>query len=194
MSETERDPVRELEFATSLVKLGAGCRQEVDDLMQETYIEALCYQVTPEEWTAFVRESNRCGRYQWFPKIHELLEDLAEFRQRQREPQTTNLLPAPPRTAEEAEANERAVLAELAMSAEQRRENARRGLELIREALGTTGDPVRSMPSAAPVAATTTRRGEVTVSDERLAELRRQAAAIAEEAAVTSESVAVQEG
>jgi len=71
---------REEKFAAGLTRLGASCRQEVDDLTLEVYTEALCDQTTPEEWEAFTKAAVRGGRFTWFPKVAELLDALREFR------------------------------------------------------------------------------------------------------------------
>lgn len=75
-----RDTARELRFTERLIRLGAACRQELDELTLEVYCEALCYQVGPEEWDRFTREAVASGRFSWFPKVAELLDALQEFR------------------------------------------------------------------------------------------------------------------
>lgn len=177
----QRDPEREVEFATWLVKLGACCRQEVDDITQEAYTEALCYQVAIAEWRAFVLESNQQGRYRWFPRTDELLEDLADFRRRRRAPQTHNLLPVP-RTAEEAQENEARILASTQEGRAQARENARRGLELIKAAVAKAAreqpsEPAREIPKAPTTPEPVDHEREAR-RQERLRALQEQAAVI----------------
>lgn len=80
---TSRQPsleMAELDFAKGLTRLAVSCRQELDDLTLETYTEALCDQTTPEEWEAFTIGAVRSGRFQWLPKVPELLDALREFR------------------------------------------------------------------------------------------------------------------
>jgi hypothetical protein len=180
MSQQQPDPIRDMRFAAGLVKLGAGCRQEIDDLTLETYREALAHQVAPDEWEAYVRESNQCGRYQWFPKIHELLEDLHEFRGRQTP--ASRLIPARTDAAWEQRVEE---------SQQERRANARKGLELIKAAYAEsvkqqapppTPEPPKPTKAVEPTAADVSRR------EERLRVLREQAEALkTDNAVVTSE-------
>lgn len=92
-----RDMDREMKFSERLTRLAASCRQELDDLTLEVYTEALCYQVEPDEWEAFTRQAVSAGRFQWFPKVVEVLDALREFRG------------SPPLQAEAAAAYERVI-------------------------------------------------------------------------------------
>lgn len=71
---------RQIRFATTLSKLAAACRQELDDLTLEVYTEAVCPLVDPAEWDEFVLAAIRTGRFTWFPKVAELVDALREFR------------------------------------------------------------------------------------------------------------------
>lgn len=173
------DPLRKTWFATGLSNLGIACQQSVDKQTLRVYSEALADQVEPEEWRDFVREAIRAGRYQWLPKVADLLEHLAEYRQRQQ----AAAMPPPlllPTTAEEAEANEREIEALKGQRTEAQREAARQGMQALKQALSKLGllpetEP-RSMPDASPnQTTTTTSRATDAERDARLEELRRQA-------------------
>lgn len=75
-----RDIPRETVFGRRLSRLAVACRQELDDLTLEVYCEALCYQTEPDEWDEFTLHAVRTGRFQWFPKVGEILDALREFR------------------------------------------------------------------------------------------------------------------
>lgn len=173
------DPVRRTWFAAGLTKIAIACRQEADKVTLQVYAEALADQVEPEEWRAFVAESIRSGRYQWLPKVAELLVDLAEYRRRQQAPSDPRPLLLPT-NAQEAEANEREIEALKGQRTEAQREAARQGMQALKQELSKLGllpetEP-RSMPDASPSpTTTTTSRATDAERDARLEELRRQA-------------------
>jgi hypothetical protein len=130
--------------------LAAACRQALDDLTAETYIEALCYQVDAAEWEAFVRRANEAGEYEYFPKVFELRRDIDDARKSSTA--ISGLLPSDTRTKEQRQAD--AI------------ETSRR----LREIVGAEPPKwptAKSAPGAEPI--------KVNVTDERLAELRAQA-------------------
>ena len=157
---TREQGEREFEFQKWLAVLASACRQELNGLDLETYTDGACYQIDPGEWEAYVHMANRTRRYQWFPKLQELLDDLDEWKAQRRQPQTTKLLA--PRTAEEAEENERAVEGLKRQRTAAQQEEHRKGVEMLREelekrGLKVAGLPVKPMPSLTPVGTTTSR-------------------------------------
>jgi hypothetical protein len=138
----------------ALGKLAVGCRQEMDDATGEVYLEALCYQFPIETFEAFVKDANARGRYDFFPRLAELRQDLVDERA---SAAVAGLLPQDTRTPEQRQAD--AV------------ETSRR----LREIVGAEPPAWPKHTTSAPIH----EPRRVVATEDRLAELRAQAEKLA---------------
>lgn len=148
----QRDLKREARFTVALGKLAVGCRQEMDVATGEVYLEALCYQFPIEAFEAFVKDANARGRYDFFPRLAELRQDLVDERA---SAAVAGLLPQDTRTPAQRQAD--AI------------ETSRRLREIV-------GDDLPVWPK--PVSAPLHEPRRVVATEERLAELEAQKAQI----------------
>jgi hypothetical protein len=135
----------------ALGKLAVGCRQEMDDATGEVYLEALCYQFPIDAFEEFVRDANASGRYEWFPKLSELRQDLVDTSATR---VVAGALPADTRTQAE------------------RQRDAAETVRRLHEIVGTTAP---EWPTSYNAEAGQREPIVAKATDERLAELKRQA-------------------
>lgn len=140
-----------MRFSLALGKLAAACRQELDDLTGEAYLEALCYQFPIDDIEAFVRDANATGRYDFFPRLSDLRQDLIDARQSRAV--IAGFLPTDTRTPEEKQAD--AI------------QTARRLREMVGAAPPEWPQPAKADQPAVSI--------PVVVTEERIEFLRRQA-------------------
>lgn len=124
--------------------------------------------LTDDQWLHAAREAAR-NEVQWFPTPGKLREYASSWR-------NTRMLPAP--SAEELEAADERARAAREQEREAARAAARKGLELVRAAVGIKAPLVGAMPRATPAEG-----APVVLTDARRDELKRQAAQITREEA-----------
>lgn len=67
-------------FGKGLLRIATAVRQPLDEATIAVYIDALGRKTEAQEWEGFSKAAVEAGRWEWFPKLRELQDALAEFR------------------------------------------------------------------------------------------------------------------